>query len=381
MQETSAADGTPSANLSGSAAPNFQNKNSPETAAASPASLPAQRGSLPQMETLPPFPQSRTPELPAKKQAPKLKAPLWLLAAALFIIGVVVGVVVMRHRAQSAVIVASVNGDPITRDDLFNQMQDAAGAQTMHKIIQNMLQVQFAAKKGLAPTDADVNAEYAKMMQRPNFAQALAQSGIPEGDFKQNLRVQLAETNVITQGVTATEADARSYYQQQSNPNNPTAQFYQPEEVSLRAIATATQAQAQKALADLNTQSPFELVATTYSLDPSRSNGGLLAPILRGRLPLHTDIALENSVFSMKIGSQIGPVLFAGKWWIFRCQDKAPAKTIPYAQVQDQCLTGAKLAKGTAANSKRIQQEFNDFQHTSNLQAFWPQYQKVIAAH
>ena len=367
MQEPSAADSSLSAGASNDAALDLTQR----PAAASPADT------LPQMDTLPPFPQARTPEPPAKKQLPKV--PLWLLASAMFLIGLVLGVVVMRHRAETQKIVVSVNGATITRDDLFNQMQDTFGAQTVHKMIQNLLQLQFAKKKGLAPTDADVDKAYDKISQRPNFAQALAQSGMLAGDFKSNLRVQLAETNVITQGVTVTEADARSYYAAQSNPSNPNAQFYRPEEVSLRAIATQTQGQAEKALAELGAQTPFELVASTYSMDTSKSNGGLLAPLALGRSPLHTNPALEQRVFGMSIGSQIGPVFFARQWWIFRCQDKAPAATVPYSQVQDQCLTGAKLVKGTALNSRRIQQEFTDFQHSSNLQAFWPQYQKVVA--
>ncbi len=337
----------------------------------------AQKDIVSPLDTLPPFPQSRTPEAPQRRSV-KFKLPLWLVAAGMFLLGLIIGVTVMRHRAQTAMIVASVNGQTISRDDLFNQMQDAFGAQTMHKMVQNILQVQFAQKKNLAPTDADVEREYAKMSKRPNFAQAMAQSGITEGDFKQNLRVQLAETNVITQGITATEADARQYYAAQSNPSNPAAQFYRPAAVSVQAIATANEAQAQKALAELNAQTPFELAASTYSLDTSKTNGGLLAPLLFGRSPLHRDPALEARVFALKIGDQIGPIFFANQWWIFRCHDKAPAATVPYADVQDQCLTGAKLIKGNAANSRRIQQEFGDFQRTANKQAFWPQYQKVV---
>lgn len=339
------------------------------------------------MDTLPPFPQPRAPEPPRPKQ--KIKLPLWLVAGGMFLIGLVIGVVVMRQRTQSKQIIVSVNGATITRDDLFNHMQDAHGAETVHTLAQNLLQLQFAAKKGLAPTQEQVDAEYAKLSSRPNFAQALAQSGMLEGDFKENLRVQLAETNVITQGVTATDADAQAYYKAQSSPANPSAQFYRPAEVSLRAIATQTEPQAQRALAELASGTPFELTASTYSADTSRTNGGLLAPLAFGRPPLHQAPALEQRIFAMKIGDQVGPVFFAPpgtspsapKWWIFRCQDRAPAVTVPYSQVQDQCLTGAKLAKGTALNSRRIQQEFLDFQHTSNLQAFWPQYQRVIANH
>ena len=372
MQELSTADGTPSAEVNEDAARALPQKPRNET----------RNEEKPQADPpdfLPPFPQSRTPE-PAPPKA-RLKLPTWLLVSGMFLLGLVLGVLVMRQRAHSQTIIVSVNGATITRDALFDQMQNAIGAQTMRKMVQNDLQLQFAQKKGLAPTDAAVNAEYIKLTQRPNFLQAMAQSGISEGDVKDSLRVQMAETAVISQGVTVTDADARKYYAAQSDPNNPAAQFYRPAAVSLRAIAAATLPQAQRAMAALASQTPFELVASTYSIDTSKSNGGLLAPLALGRSPLHRSPALEQSIFAMKIGSQMGPVFFAKQWWIFRCQDKSPAAAVPYAQVQEQCLTGAKLIKGTALNSKRIQQEFADFQHSSNLQAFWPQYQKVIAAH
>ncbi len=368
-QDTSAADGgTP-----------LPDGDSSDRASSPRAAASAAPTGLAPMDTLPPFPQPRAPEPPRPRK--QFRPPLWLVGAGMLALGLLIGVTVMRQRARTQTIIVSVNGENITRDDLFNQMQDVYGAQTMHKMVQNMLQLQFARKKNLAPSEGDVEKEYAKLKKRPNFSQALAQSGMLEGDFKQNLRVQLAETNVITQGVTATDTDAQAYYRAQSSPGNPSAQFYRPAAVSLRAIATATEPQARQALAELSGQTPFELVATTYSVDTSKTNGGLLAPLSFGRSPLHRSPPLEASVFAMKVGDQLGPVFFANQWWIFRCQDKAAAVTVPYADVQEQCLTGAKLIKGTALNSKRIQQEFADFQHTSNLQAFWPQYQKVVAAH
>ena len=49
---------------------------------------------------LPPFPQSRTPEPPRKKSLkPAGKIPVWLLATVPFLLGLVIGVLVMRHRA------------------------------------------------------------------------------------------------------------------------------------------------------------------------------------------------------------------------------------------------------------------------------------------
>ena len=308
------------------------------------------------------------------------KPPAWLMLTAGLLLGLLIGVEVMHHRAVSREIIVSVNGTSITEDQLIAQLQ-TVGTPAVRKMVQDELQLQFAEKKGLAPSDQQVDEEYDKIKQRPNFEQAFASSGLSEADIKHNLRIQLAQTNVITQGVSVTDAEAQQYYQAQSNPANPSALFYHPPAVSLRAIATATQAKSKQALAELAAQTPFELAASSYSIDASKQNGGLLSPLVLGRSPLHRDPALEQQIFAMKVGDQIGPVFFANQWWIFQCQDKVAAAATPYDQVKDQCLLGAKLLKGKAANGARIQTEFADFQHTANLQAFWPQYQKAIATH
>ncbi len=306
----------------------------------------------------------------------------WLLAALGLILGFGGGVLVTRHRHEAAESVAAVNGTKITSDQLFTRLQNVAGPATVHQIVQEQLQLQFAAKKGVLPTDADVEDRFQKMHVNPNFPRELAASGQSALQYKDGLRVKLAQAAVLTQGVAVTDAEVKKYYQDQTNPRNPRALFYQPDTLFVRAIGVATPAQMSKVQSELASRNPFEQVAAQYSLDAdSKSKGGLLQPLIRGRSPLTATPALESALFALKIGDSYGPISFHNGLWLFRCEDKKLSQTKSFAEVKDDCTLGEKIAKGTRLKGAAVQAEFQDFQHKSILQAFWPQYQPVMAAH
>ena len=303
----------------------------------------------------------------------------WGVAALALLIGFFAGVLIMRHRHEGQKVVAAVNGVQITQDQLFARLQSAAGQPVMHKMVEEELQMQFAAKKGLAPTDAQVEARYNATRKDPRFLSALAASGLSLDDYKRSLRVKLALANVLTDKISVTDAEVQSFYKAQSNPNNPQGQFYKPATMTFRVIATPTQKSAQAALTELNSNNtPFEMVAAEFSKDPSKSVGGLLSPLQRGRSPLSQNPALEASLYSMKVGQINGPVLFNKGWWIFRCEDKALGQAIPFDSIKDEAILGAKILKGTKINGLAVEKEFQDFQRTSSLQAFWVQYQHAV---
>lgn len=313
-----------------------------------------------------------------------------LAAAGLaLVIGFGLGVLIMRHRHQAEEVVASVNGVKITQGMLNGRLQATAGQQVMHTIVEEQLRLQFAKSKNLYPTDDQVKERYLKASMDPQFQLALTASGMSETDYKESLRVKLAQAAVLTQGVTVTPADVQKFYQDQSNPHNPTAQFYKPATITLRVIATvvnpkkpdAAKQASQRAMQELSSGTPFELVAGEYSQDPSKANGGLISPLQRGRSPLSKDPALETRIFNLKVGEISPPALFHNEWWIFRCEDKTQGQAVPFEKVKDEADLGAKLVKGAQQNGPRIQKEFLEFQQGAKLQAFWPQYQRAVTGH
>lgn len=302
----------------------------------------------------------------------------WGTAVLALLIGLGTGVLIMRHRHEGQQIVAAVNGVQITKDQLFTRLQEAAGQQAMHTMVQEELQLQFAAKKGLPPTDAQVEERYRAISKDPRFLPALNASGLSLSDYKRSLRVKLAQANVLTDKISVTDAQVQEFYKKQSDPNNPQAQFYKPATMTFRVIATKSQALAQSASRELNTNTPFELVATEYSTDPSKSVGGLISPLQRGRSPLSQNPALEANLFSMKVGQISVPLNFNKSWWIFQCEDKSLGQALSFESIKDEAVLGAKIVKGTTINKTTVDNEFAEFTRSSNLQSFWVLYQRAV---
>lgn len=302
----------------------------------------------------------------------------WVAAGLGLLIGFGSGILVMRHRHEGQNVVAAVNGVPITKDQLFARLLTAAGQPVVHKMVEENLQLQFAEHQHLPPTKDQVEARYKSMSRDPQFLSNLTASGMSLDDFKQSLRVRLAQANVLTDGITVSDAEVRKFYTDQSDPKNSQAQFYKPATMTFRVIATASSNAAQKALAELNTNTPFELVASAYSVDPSRNAGGLLAPLPQGRSPLSQAPALETALYNLKVGQLYGPVNFNKGWWIFRCEDKSTGHALPFDSIKDEAHLGAAIIKGTRLNRAKVEQEFAAFEGSSSLQAFWPQYQHAV---
>ena len=322
---------------------------------------------------------TETRRAPAPAGPPRrLSLTVWPIAGLALLLGLGSGVLVMRHRHAAQTNIAAVNGVLITQDQLFLRLQEAQGPATMHKLVEEELQIQFAKKKGLAPTDADVAQKYEQAVKDPKFLPMLAASNISVGDYKRSLKVKLSQANVLTQGVTVSEDEIRQFYNAQVDPHNPNAQYYTPDAISLRAIAVTSQPDAARVMQELNANTPFEMAATEFSQDSSKQNGGLLQPLQRGRSPLSQTPDLENAIFNLKVRQLYGPVQFNKAWWIFRCEEKAPGQAKPYDAVKEDCRLAALVQKGTQQKGAAVQAEFQQFQRSSNLQSFWPQYQQAV---
>ena len=314
----------------------------------------------------------------AEPQSFRRRIPLWLVVAASLLLGVCLGALFMRHRANTQKVVAAVNGTIITQNDLFSRLQTAAGPAVVRKIVEEELQLQFAKKMGFSPTAAQIDAQVALDSKQPGFEQTLAVNLVSEREYRRLVQIRLAQEQVITQGIKISDAEARRYYSTQVDSHNPRSQFFRPDTVTLQVIATPSQTEVRNALKSLAEGTPFDIAAGTYSQDSSKVNGGLLDPMQRGHSPLSQSPRLEATIFSLHVGQQMAPLMYKGQWWIFRCRDKSPGGLIPYAQVVAQCQRGARLQKGLTTNGPKLQTQFAAFQRAATLQAFWPQYTQAV---
>jgi parvulin-like peptidyl-prolyl isomerase len=301
-----------------------------------------------------------------------------LLIAVALAIGVAAGVFFTRRYYRAKKILVSVNGQNLEDDAYYKQLESVVGMKVMRQMIEDTLVLQFAARKHALPTDAEVDARYAQESAKPQFAENLAASGKTPDMLKAHLRVLMAKANLVTAGMTVTDADIRRFYALNSDPKNPTAQFYTPETAQVAVIITKTQERANEAMNQLANGIPFATVASNFSIDTSKRVGGQMPSFPRGRTSAAKVPGLEDTIFNMKIGERRGPVHIANTWWIIDCLKRTPAITIPFAKAASDARYGAMVSKGMPVNSKKVDAEFDEFRKAAKIQPFWDRYKEVV---
>jgi foldase protein PrsA len=301
----------------------------------------------------------------------------WVAAA--LIVGAITGALVARHRLKGHSVVVAVNGSVITADSFDHRLQLAAGEAVLRQMVNETLQLQFAAKQGVAPTDAEIEKEYAEVSQQPGFADLLAARRESIEDYKHELRVQLSQAKVLSKDMTITQPDMKQFYDTNISPANPKALFYTPASVTAAVIVNNTETASRQAFQQLNQGISFDTVARTRSDDASSSNGGVLPTIQQGRSDVRKIPGLEEAIFGLKVGDTLPPTQFGGHWWIIQCLDKKPASRRSFESVPIECRVGAMLTKGAQLNTPAVEAKYAEFRSASQMQPFWSQYANALS--
>lgn len=193
--------------------------------------------------------------------------------------------------------VATVNGDPIGKDEFYKAMELKSNAtvvvnpqllrtsgnqipaqpyqgnladgnigfETLRSLVEQRITLQLAADQGVSPTKGDIDAEIEQLKKdNPNYLNQLMTHGFTLEYFRTQIAVQLATEKILTKGIKISDADIDKYIK--DNPED--ALYYTPETVLVQYIVAAS-ADKSKVDNDLSTGKPFALVAAQYSTDKS----------------------------------------------------------------------------------------------------------------
>lgn len=309
---------------------------------------------------------------------PKAKRRMALLLVVTLLLGGVTGALLTRQRYRGRQVVASVNGVVIDEPYFLHRMEMETGNNTLRQMVSEELQLQYARKVGVYPSETEVQARYKQMSSQPTFGQYLVTTRQTPDDVLHNIRVTLAADGLVTKDAIVSDAEVRAYYERNADKNNPQARYYTPKTVSIEVIKTHSEPQIKQAAAALAKNTPFAQVAAKYSDDASRSAGGVLPPVPYGRTPSTRVTGAQDRVFGLQIGEQMGPIQMAGFWWIIRCLDKKPETLRSFEEVKDECRHNVLVAKGLPANGEKVRENYRKFMKDANIRAFWPQYKYII---
>ncbi len=240
--------------------------------------------------------------------------------------------------------VATVNGDKITKDMLYDELVGAGGTQTLDGMISETLVNQEADKKGIKVTKDDIEKE--KNFIKKNygddaaFEQALLQNGLTMEEFEKQMDMQVKLRKLIEPDVKVSDDDVKKYFDENK------ASFDTAEQVKASHILVATKEEADAILKQLKDGADFATLAKDKSTDPgSKANGGDLGYF--GHNQMYKEF--EDAAFKLKDGELSGVVKTDAGYHIIKRTGYKAAHTATLeekkADIKDQLVYQAIMTK------------------------------------
>ncbi len=274
--------------------------------------------------------------------------------------------------------VANVGGQAISQAEFFTQLQNyaanpqnspagqPAGRVVMQQMIGNLSLEGLAQQQNVAPTDAEVDAQYnnVKLLQDAQnikpLEDRLRENGLTPQDVKDlQIRPQLAQIKLLTKGQAApTDAKVKAYYDTNKN-----TQFTKPDRAHVRGIALANQADAQQVFKQIQGGQKFDTFLPR-SLNKQLVNGEFLqwVPLDAGKNPQLAP--LIKSIGGTNAGQTTPPFSFQGAWWLIQVVEKKPKEVVAFDSVKTLIpfiLTEQKAAQNPQAFAA-LQTQERDYQ-------------------
>lgn len=253
-----------------------------------------------------------------------------LLGLTVGLLGIVVAIfALVVPRSNQAV--ATVNGERISREELYQEMYARAGKQTLEEMITRRLVAQEGKKQGVAVTDAEVKAEIDRIIREQfsseeEFLNALSYYGMTRAGLEENIRTDLTIKKVLSAQVQVTDDEARAYFDQHRE------EFDQPEMVHARHILVASEQEARDVRQRLAEGADFAALAKEKSTDTGSSQGGGdLGFFGRGKMVPE----FEEAAFALAVGDISEPIKSQHGYHIIQVLEKKPAQAADYEKVKE----------------------------------------------
>lgn len=231
--------------------------------------------------------------------------------------------------------VAVVNGEKISKEDLYQAMLAGGGQEALDQVITRKLIEQEGRKHGIKVSSEEVDAEIDKLIQEsfygdPNyFNMVLEQYGVSLENVKKDVKLELTARKIASAGLEFTEKELEEFFDKNRT------RYDIPEEIEARHILVETAEEAAEILALLQGGSDFAALAKERSEDPgSAANGGNLGFFPRGKMMPE----FEDAAFALEKGKYSEPVETYYGFHIIELLDRKPGRGVSFAEVKEKVL-------------------------------------------
>lgn len=260
-------------------------------------------------------------------------------------------------------VVASVNGNNITKSQLYNELVKQGGPDALNSLITDKIIQLEVAKQKITVSQDEIQKELDNLIKSQGgqdaFNQALAQYGYTQDQINQNIVKTLQIQKLLEPGITITDADMKSYFEENKESYNT------PEQVKASHILVDSEAKAQEVKSKLAAGADFAEMAKEYSIDPgTKDKGGELGFFSKGSMVPE----FENVAFSLEVGKISDPVKTDYGYHIIKVEEKQPAKIATYEESKNQVKEAILNSKLQEAYSTWMQAKQSEYKIVNNLE-------------
>ena len=248
-------------------------------------------------------------------------------------------------------VLATVNGDPITYGE-FRERFTRAGLKPekeaevevkeefLNRLIERKMLIKEAQRRRFKVGVPEILARIETMRggQGKDMKETLGGMGIDFEKFKSDIWEDLMIEKLIKREVdgpvSVSSASIRQYYR--DNPG----EFERPEQVRVRQIVTASEAEAEAVLAELQKGADFAELAKKRSTAPEAEEGGDLGYFAMGEMP-----GEFNVVFGLPKGGVSGVVKSPYGFHVFKLESKRKAGRISLEEAAGDIAERLRLQK------------------------------------
>lgn len=270
---------------------------------------------------------SPTNHVPLAKRRLKTKPALTVMAILLIgnIFWFILWVWPSSTSSDDNEIVATVDGDDITKQQWIATMEKLYGKQTLQDLVNESVMEKAAAQNKIKVTDEEIDLELALMRSAQDAA---GLEGLTEEQLRQKVRSQLILEKVLSKDVIIEDEQTATYYEENESLYNISTSY------RTSIIVVEKKADAETVAEELANGSDFEVMARERSIDTvSASLGGDIGFITAQQETV--DAAIRKAVGSLKSGETSAPIqLNSGQYAIVKLGDITEGKSFSYKDVK-----------------------------------------------
>ncbi|MGM0889271.1 MAG: peptidylprolyl isomerase [Bacillota bacterium] len=258
---------------------------------------------------------------------------------------IIAGIMAFAMISSMDKTIASIDGEKINEDELYDALVAGYGADTLDLLITNKLVELEAEKAGIKIKDAEIQKEIDVMVEsygdEKSLKEQLEASGSSMDALKKDIVVYLQTKKLVEPRITVTDDEISTYFEDNKDT------FAQAEQVEASHILVEDEKTAKKVAKELAAGGDFAKLAAEYSTDTETAdNGGSLGYFGKGDMVEE----FEDVAFDLDINKVSDPVKTEYGYHIIKVTGKKEAKK---ANLED----SKEVIKETLL-SERLQEEY-----------------------